>query len=559
MSFLNVIYKKLVYNDTRLNCLGGSNMKLTFLGAMHEVTGTCFYLEACGKRLLIDCGLEQGKDVYENQDIPVSPAAIDAVLLTHAHMDHSGKLPFLYAQGFRGMIHTTGATSDLCDIMLKDSAHIQMFEAEWKNRKRIRKGEEPFIPLYTMDDALGTIELFAPHNYGEIISLYEGIQIRFIDAGHLLGSASIEVWITEEGDTKKIVFSGDIGNFNQPLLKDPEYIHEADYVVIESTYGDRNHGEKPDYIGELAKIIQKTFDRGGNLIIPSFAVGRTQVLLYFIRKIKADHMVTGHGDFKVYVDSPLANEATQIFHENMLRYFDQESLDLIHDGINPISFPGLLTSVTSDESKAINFDDDCKIIISASGMCEAGRIRHHLKHNLWRTESTILFVGYQAAGTLGRIITDGATEVKLFGETIQVNAEIQKLSGISGHADRNGLIEWIQQFKDKPKKVFVVHGESEVCDIFAKDLIEQYGYDAEAPYSGAMYDLMNDVWLEEGKAIEIQGKAAAPKKAPSSVYERLLNAGKRLLVVIQHNEGGTNKDLAKFTGQINALCDKWER
>lgn len=534
-------------------------MKLTFLGAMHEVTGTCFYLEACGKRILIDCGLEQGKDVYENQDIPVPPSEIDAVLLTHAHMDHSGKLPFLYAQGFRGKIHATGATSDLCDIMLKDSAHIQMFEAEWKNRKRKRTGEEPFVPLYTMEDALGTIELFAPHEYGEKINLFDGIQVRFIDVGHLLGSASIEVWITEESASKKIVFSGDIGNYNQPLLKDPEYIHEADYVVMESTYGDRNHGEMPDYIGELTEIIQKTFDRGGNLVIPSFAVGRTQVLLYFLRKIKADHLVTGHGDFKVYVDSPLANEATQIFNENMLGYFDKESLDLVHEGVNPISFPGLKTSVTSEESKAINFDEDCKVIISASGMCEAGRIRHHLKHNLWKPESTILFVGYQAAGTLGRIILEGATEVKLFGETIQVNAEIRKLGGISGHADRNGLINWIQQFKTKPNKVFVVHGESEVCELFTKDLKEQYGYDAEAPYSGAVYDIANDAWLEEAKAIAIEGKTVGTKKAVSSVYERLISAGKRLLTVIQRNEGGTNKDLAKFTGQINSLCDKWDR
>lgn len=549
----------MVYNKVRLISSGGRKMKLTFLGAMHEVTGTCFYLEACGKRFLIDCGLEQGKDVYENQDIPVSPATIDAVFLTHAHMDHSGKLPYLYAQGFRGKIHATGATSDLCNIMLKDSAHIQEFEAEWKNRKRARTGDEPFIPLYTMEDALGTIKLFSPHTYGEIIPIFEGIKIRFIDAGHLLGSSSIEVWITEEGTTKKIVFSGDIGNFNQPLLNDPQFIKEADYVVIESTYGDRNHGERPDYVGELTEIIQKTFDRGGNLIIPSFAVGRTQVLLYFLRKIKADRLVTGHGDFKVYVDSPLANEATEIFHENMLGYFDKESLALVHDGFNPISFPGLKTSVTSDDSKAINFDEDCKVIISASGMCEAGRIRHHLKHNLWRKESTVLFVGYQAAGTLGRIIIDGASEVRLFGETIQVNAEIRKLSGISGHADRNGLVNWIQQFKDKPSKVFVVHGESEVCDLFTKDLIEQYGYDAEAPYSGAIYDLKNDAWMEEGKIIEIQAKTAATKKAPSSVYERLLNAGKRLLVVIQHNEGGTNKDLAKLTSQINALCDKWER
>lgn len=533
-------------------------MRLTFLGAMHEVTGSCFYLEACGKRIVIDCGLEQGKDVYENQDIPVSSAEIDAVLLTHAHMDHSGKLPLLYAQGFRGNIHATGATSALCDIMLRDSAHIQMFEADWKNRKRKRTGEEPFLPLYTMEDAYGTIKLFASHEYNEKISLYDGIEIRFVDVGHLLGSSSIEIWITEEGITKKLVFSGDIGNSNQPLIKDPQYVKDADYVIMESTYGDRNHGEQPDYIGELSKIIQTTFDRGGNVVIPSFAVGRTQVLLYFIRKIKADHLVTGHGDFKVYVDSPLANEATQIFNKSIKGYFDEEAMDLVNRGINPISFPGLRISVTSEESKEINFDDDCKVIISASGMCEAGRIRHHLKHNLWRSESTILFVGYQSAGTLGRIILDGATEVKLFSETVQVNAQICKLAGVSGHADRDGLLKWIQMFEKKPKKVFIVHGESDVCDLFTDSLKNEYDYDAVAPYSGAVFDLKSNVWVQEGKIVEIQGKVHE-KKTISSVYERLVNAGKRLMVVIQHNEGGANKDLAKFTGQINSLSDKWDR
>lgn len=533
-------------------------MRLTFIGATHEVTGSCFYLEACGKHILIDCGMEQGKDVYENQDIPVPSAEIDAVLLTHAHMDHAGKLPLLYAQGFRGKIHATGATSDLCDIMLRDSAHIQMFEAEWRNRKGQRKGEHPFAPLYTMEDAYSTIRSFVPHRYKEKIELFEGISFRFVDVGHLLGSASIEVWITEEDVTKKIVFSGDIGNTNQPLINDPQYIHEADYVVMESTYGDRNHGERPDYVGELTNIIQDTFDRGGNVVIPSFAVGRTQVLLYFIRKIKADGLVKGHGDFKVYVDSPLANEATQIFNENMIGYFDHEAMELVKKGINPISFPGLKTSVTTEESKAINFDDDCKVIISASGMCDAGRIRHHLKHNLWRSESTILFVGYQSEGTLGHIILDGAAEVKLFGEWIQVNAKIRKLAGVSGHADRDGLLKWINHFDQKPERVFVVHGESNVCDLFTQTLKNEYGYDAAAPFSGEIYDLLKNVCLVKGKAIEVQRKYDR-KKGVSSVFDRLLNAGKRLMVVIQHNKGGANKDLAKFADQINSLSDKWDR
>lgn len=533
-------------------------MKLTFLGATHEVTGSCFLLEACGKQILIDCGMEQGKDIFENQEIPIPSAAIDAVLLTHAHMDHSGNLPKLYAEGFRGEIHATGATTALCDLMLQDSAHIQMFEAEWKNRKRKRTGEAPFVPVYTMDDALAVIKYFVSHTYNEKFTLFNGIEIRFIDVGHLLGSSSIEIWITEEGTTKKIVFSGDIGNLNQPLIKDPQYITEADYVVMESTYGDRSHGPTPDYIKELSRIIQSTFDRGGNVIIPSFAVGRTQILLYFLRKIKQEHMVTGHGEFKVYVDSPLAVEATEIFNENIAGYFDKESMDLIKQGINPISFPGLKTAVTAEQSKAINFDDDCKVIISASGMCDAGRIRHHLKHNLWREDSTILFVGYQSVGTLGRIILDGAPMVKLFGEEIQVNAEIVKLEGMSGHADREGLIRWITSFHKKPEKVFVVHGDEHVIDLYTTSLNEDYGFDAIAPFNGAIYDLKLNELVDEGKLVEIQGKKE-PKKTVSSVYERLVSAGKRLMVVIQHNEGGTNKDLAKFMGQINSLCDKWDR
>ncbi|MBH1941171.1 MBL fold metallo-hydrolase [Mobilitalea sibirica] len=532
-------------------------MHLTFLGATHEVTGSCFYLEACNKHILIDCGMEQGRDAFENQDIPIPAAQIDAVVLTHAHMDHSGKLPMIYSQGFRGKIHATSATSALCDIMLRDSAHIQMAEAEWRNRKGKRSGDKAFIPLYDMEDALSTIRMFVPHEYGEKFTLFDGIEIRFTDVGHLLGSSSIEIWVTEEGITKKLVFSGDIGNVNQPLIKDPQYIKEADYVIMESTYGDRNHGETPDYVGELSRVIQETFDRGGNVVIPSFAIGRTQVLLYFIRKIKEDRLVKGHGDFKVYVDSPLAIEATQIYEKNMFGYFDRESMDLIHRGINPIKFPGLKTSITSDESKAINFDEEPKVIISAAGMCDAGRIRHHLKHNLWREDSTILFVGHQSVGTLGRILLDGATEVKLFGEQITVCASIKRLSGVSGHADRDGLLKWLQSFEKKPSSVFVVHGDDQVCNIFTEYIRDELGYNAVAPYSGTIYDLRRNVCVVEGKMIPVEKKTETVKV--DSVFERLLNAGKRLLVVIQKNKGGANKDLAKFASQINSLCDKWDR
>ena len=534
-------------------------MRLTFIGATHEVTGSCFFLEACGKNILIDCGMEQGKDFFENQRIPVASADINAILLTHAHMDHSGKLPLLYSEGFRGNIHSTSATSSLCNIMLRDSAHIQMSEAEWKNRKHLRSGDIPVEPIYNMEDAMATIRLFISHEYQQIFTLYEGIQVRFTDVGHLLGSASIEVWVTEDGVTKKTVFSGDIGNINQPLINDPEYITEADYVVMESTYGDRNHDAPPDYIGELTEIIQSTLDRGGNLVIPSFAVGRTQMLLYYIRKIKDEKRITGHGNFKVYVDSPLAVEATQVFYENMKGYFDAEAMELVNKNINPLSFPGLKTSITADESKEINFDDDPKIIISAAGMCDAGRIRHHLKHNLWREDSTVLFVGYQAEGTLGRILQDGATEVKLFGETINVAAQISRLSGVSGHADRNGLLKWVTSFEKKPQHVFVVHGEDSVCELFTKYLHDDLGFTATAPFSGAIYDLAKNEWAQAGVMVPVNHEAKLETEKTNSVFERLAIAGKRLEAVINHNKGGANKDLARLLGQINSICDKWDR
>lgn len=531
-------------------------MRITFIGATHEVTGSCFYVEAAGKRFLVDCGMEQGPDAFANEPLPLSEADIDFVLLTHAHIDHSGKLPWLYARGFRGPVYATRATADLCDIMLRDSAHIQMFEAEWRNRKGRRSGQPEFVPLYTMADALGLIANLEGCPYNEVLNVAEGIKIRFNDAGHLLGSASIEVWLKEEDTEKKIIFSGDIGNVNQPILKDPTYPVEADYVVMESTYGDRSHGAVTDYVTELAKVIQETFDKGGNVIIPSFAVGRTQEMLYFLRQIKAEQLVTGHGNFPVYVDSPLAVEATNIFGKHDQDCFDEEATALLNAGINPIRIPGLKLSITSDESRAINVNETPKVILSASGMCDAGRIKHHLKHNLWRSESTILFVGYQAVGTLGRALVEGARDVRLFGEDVTVNASIKVLPGVSGHADNNGLMKWAASFKKKPGKVFVVHGDDTSCKIFTQRLCEELGYDATAPYSGSVYDLKENLYIEETTGIRLE---KAKKRKASAVYERLLTAGQRLLSVIRRNEGGANKDLAKFADQINSLCDKWDR
>ncbi|MCM1111932.1 MAG: MBL fold metallo-hydrolase [Muribaculum sp.] len=531
-------------------------MKLMFIGAAHEVTGSCHYLEAGGKHILVDYGMEQGVNVFENAPLPVDDAMIDYVFLTHAHVDHSGLLPLLYARGFRGQVFMTDASADLCSIMLRDCAHIQMMEAEWRNRKAKRSESVPAQdPLYTMEDAEGVIKRIVPCRYNREIQVCDEVKIRFTDIGHLLGSSSIEVWLTEDGRTKKIVFSGDIGNKNQPILRSPIPTAQADYVVMESTYGDRLHSaEKVDYVKELAAILQETFDRGGNVVIPSFAVGRTQEILYFLRQVKVGRMVKGHENFPVYVDSPMAVEATEIFHENRMDCFDGEALDLVREGINPISFAGLKLSITSEESKEINFNDTPKVIISASGMCEAGRIRHHLKHNLWREECTILFVGYQSVGTLGRSIVEGAKEVKLFGESIQVRAQIKKLVGMSGHADKNGLLEWINAFEEKPKKVFVVHGEDSVCMSFVECLKIEHGQRAYAPYSGTEFDLLGNRFLYEAEPVPVKKKA----RIASGVYARLLAAGQRLMALITKNDGMPNKDMAKFADQINSLCDKWE-
>ncbi|MBE7017199.1 MAG: MBL fold metallo-hydrolase [Ruminococcaceae bacterium] len=533
-------------------------MKITFLGAAHEVTGSCTLIEINGKYGIVDCGMEQGQDIFENQALPVQASALDFVLLTHAHIDHSGNLPLLYKNGYKGLIYATVATSHLCEIMLRDCAHIQESEAEWKSRKSLRAGGAAVEPIYTMADAQTAISKLRPVDYGKEVQIAEGVVVRFTDAGHLMGSSSIEIWLTEGDVSKKIVFSGDIGNLEQPLLKDPVYVEEADYVVTESTYGNRYH-EKGDVnnIEYLADCIQRTLDRGGNVVIPSFAVGRTQEMLYFIREIKVRGLVSGHGDFPVYVDSPLANEATGIFLQTDDHYFDDETRALINQGINPLMSPGVQLSVSSEESKAINLDKKPKVIISASGMCEAGRIRHHLKHNLWRRESLILFVGYQAVGTTGRAIRDGAKKIKLFGEDISVNAEISYLPGKSGHADKDGLLKWIQAFKEKPATVFVNHGDPDAVEDYAACLRDEYGYNVLAPYSGTSFDLMSNQVIELTTGVPVAKKA--PKDARSkSAMDNLLTAAYALVDVAKACRGIPNKELAKFAGEIRSLAAKWE-
>ena len=446
-------------------------MKITFLGATKTVTGSNFLVEAAGKKFLVDCGMYQGQaqDEWENS----APFAFDVneinfMLLTHAHIDHSGRIPKLYNDGFRNKIYATKATCDLCSIMLPDSGHIQEMEIEWKNRKRVRKGLSPEPPLYTAEDALKCLEVLEPVKYDEIIDIDENIHVRFNDAGHMLGSAIIEVWAEENGRTTKAVFTGDLGNNDIPLLSSPTMIDDADYLVMESTYGGRLHIRNDEKAEMFLNIVAETLEKGGTVVIPSFAVGRTQEILYELNNLKDQK--GEDEEFKkkyqklmsvpVYVDSPLAISATEIFRENM-DLFDEETQELMKKGDNPLEFNGLQFTKTAEESKALNEKNESSIIISASGMCEVGRIKHHLKHNLWNPNSTILFVGYQAPGTLGRKIVEGAKTIKIFGEEIAVNARIEYIEGYSGHADQEWLLNFIYSFIRKPKTIFLVHGEPE--------------------------------------------------------------------------------------------------
>ncbi len=534
-------------------------MKIQFIGATHEVTGSCTLLSVGERYYLVDCGMEQGRDIFQNISLPIKAAEIDSVFVTHAHIDHSGMLPRLYKDGFRGKIYSTEVTKDLCNIMLRDSAHIQESEAEWQSRKSQRAGEDPVEPVYTLEDAEGALSLFIPSAYGKIMRVSENVSLRFTDIGHLIGSACIELWLKENGIEKKIVFSGDVGNSGQRIICDPKTVEETDYLVIESTYGNRLHkGERRDTVGELAGYIQRAFDRGGNVIIPSFAVGRTQEMLYAIREIKEKGLVKGHGTFPVYVDSPLASEATAIFMQCSPVCFDEETLALVNKGINPIWFDGIKITESAEESKLINFNDTPKVIISASGMCEAGRIRHHLKHNLWRGDSIILFVGYQSEGSLGRYLLDGAKSVKLFGEEITVTAEIARLDGTSGHADRDGLLRWLGGFKNKPSLVFVNHGDFDSCEDF-KNLLLGKGYRAEAPYSGTEYDLAlgKMTVYAEGREVDRVKNFKATTRA-AVIYRDMLAEAERLLKLVKARQGRPNKDNAKLTSQIKSLIEKWK-
>jgi len=531
-------------------------MKLTFFGAAHAVTGSCHCLEVNGKKILIDCGLQQGRDEHDDNALDFAPSYIDYVLVTHAHIDHSGRIPLLVKEGFCGQILTTRLTGQLMSIMLRDSAHIQESDAQWQNQKGKRAGREAVEPLYTVADAEAALQLIHTYEYGETFDLCEGVKVRFNDAGHLLGSAALEIWATEGDVTRKIVFSGDLGNVDQPIIRDPEFVDQADYVVMESTYGDRNHEPPESYTEALAALIDDVFSQGGNIIIPSFAVGRTQELLYFLREIKNEGLVKTAPNFTVCVDSPLAAEATKIYAGNLHGYLDEEAIAVLQSGDDLFTFPGLTLSQTSEESKALNADKTPKIIISASGMCDAGRIRHHLKHNLWRPECAVVFVGYQGEGTLGRRLLEGAKSVKLFGEEIAVRARIVNFKGLSSHADRDHLIAWAEHFSPKPQQVFVVHGDAPVTEVFA-DTLNQRGIPAHAPLYEEVYDLAANTMLAKGVVLETKPKSGGASAA-SPAYVRLQDVSKELELLISRSRGRPNKDLARLADQLRQVMDKWD-
>ncbi len=531
-------------------------MKLTFYGAAKAVTGSCHCVTCNGRKILIDCGLQQGKDEWDNSELEFAASLIDDVIVTHAHIDHTGRLPLLVKQGFRGRIFCTRVTGELLSIMLRDSAHIQESDAKWKNQKGRRSGMPPVEPLYTLQDVEDTLELIVPCEYGREVRIDDQITARFTDAGHLLGSAIVELWLTEQGTSRKIVFTGDLGNIGQPIIRDPQPVYGADFLVTESTYGDRTHEPPVSYTGHLAQIIDETLGGGGNVIIPSFAVGRTQELLYFMREMKEQHLVKSVPNFEVVVDSPLANEATRIYSGDLEGYLDEEALETIRER-DLFTFPNLRLTTSSDESRWLNTDPTPRVILSAAGMCDAGRIRHHLKHNLWRKECTVVFVGYQAEGTLGRALLDGAKRVKLFGEEIEVNARILTIHGLSSHADQPHLLAWAQNFDPAPRQTFVVHGEAEVTEIYAQ-LLRDNKIPAHAPDPGEVYDLIENRVTEPGTP-RVREKQKVVVAAASPAFRRLEQMAKKLLEVVEHNRGGTNKDLGKFADQIRALIDKWDR
>ena len=455
-------------------------MRVEFLGGVRTVTGSATLLERNSLRWLVDCGMFQGgKELEErNRSVePYHPRNLSFILLTHAHIDHSGLIPKLVKEGFQGNVLCTKATLDLCEVMLRDSGHIQEMETEWQNRKNKRSGRDGVTPLYTIKDVEKSLPYFQSVGYDEIVSLTDGVKVRFQDAGHILGSAIIELWVEEGGKEKKLVFSGDLGSSGQPIVRDPSCVKEGDVLWLESTYGNRLHKSREETVQELLRIIQKAVEHQAKVVIPAFAVERTQDILYTIGQLIRKGSIPS---VPVYIDSPLAISATEIFKRNS-DYFDQETKALLMGGENPLDFPEIIYTQTTEESKAINEDMRPGIIISASGMCDTGRIQHHLKHHLWRAESHIVFIGYQAEGTIGRRIIDGAKTVRLFGEEIAVKAHVHTLGGFSAHADQKGLIEWLSHLDNPEVEIFVNHGEEKVSLELSELIRQQFHFKTIVP------------------------------------------------------------------------------
>lgn len=542
-------------------------MKIKFCGAAKMVTGSCHLIEYANKKLLVDCGMRQGQDTKTElgeDSFPFDAASVDAVLLTHAHIDHSGLLPLLVKKGFSGDIITTEATSQLCTIMLPDSANIQEYDAQLENKKRQRAGKKLIEPLYTMQDVNNTLKLIKGVKYDETVKLSDEVTVRFKDAGHLLGSASVEIWITEDGATKTLAFSGDIGRAERPIICDPKFIEQADYVIMESTYGDRNHeaGTNDEKEAQLASVLRAAIARGGNIVIPSFAIGRTQELLYYIKRFIANNTVKGLEKIPVYVDSPLGIEATRVYERSADGYYDEEAMELRREG-SPFDFETVNFTRTADESKLINVTPGQKIIIASSGMCDAGRIRHHLKHNLYQKNATVIFAGYQAVGTLGRLLVDGAEKVKLFGEEIRVNAVIEHLSVFSGHAGRNELVDWVSAITPKPDRVFLVHGEEEALDMLA-GAIRPLGYNVTVP------NLLDEVVLTDGRkdgepeAPSVQAPAADVESVEELTHEyKLVEQMERILKLAEEMSFKKSPDVSLkldiMENDLAAFADKWEK
>lgn len=535
-------------------------MKIKFCGATIGVTGSCHLLSTDSHRVLLDCGQFQGNKEMDDlnwEPFPFDPESIEAVILSHAHIDHCGRIPLLVKRGFKGDIFCTDATADLLQVMLLDSAYIHEKDAEWQSKKNARTGKPAVEPLYTVQDAERSLKLVKPILYDQLVELNDQMKIVFNDAGHILGSAITEIWVTENNQTSKIVFSGDLGVNNRPILRDPKKIKKADYLIMESTYGGRLHPENATSIDRLIHIIIDTVKRGGSVIIPAFAVGRTQELIYELNMFYEHHPEYQEilGNLNVYIDSPMATTATEVFRKNA-QVFDEETKELILSGDNPLDFKNLVFTRSTQESQALNMNRTPKIIISASGMCEAGRIRHHLKHNLWDPKNSIVFVGYQAEGTLGRALLDGVKEVKLFGETVIVAAEIHNLEGFSGHADQNGLLDWLGGFQKIPKQIFLVHGEEQSKIDFAKAAQERLGLSTTPVFVNSEFELETGELIAKDDVI----KEVIDEEGLTNLKSKIADIQKGVDNILGQTDSALSKEMSadKLT-QINNILQELEK